>query len=73
MDAISATSMNSIGLRSLRQDTTPVTQQQDPVLIHSWSTRNLSMPFLSIEVLAAIGWTPKKELIDSGVSLWLLG
>jgi hypothetical protein len=25
--------------------------------------RNLSMPFLSIELLAALGWTLKKELI----------
>jgi len=30
------------------------------------------MPFLSIEVLAALGSTLKKELTDSGVSLWLL-
>ena len=30
------------------------------------------MPFLSIEVLAALGSTLKKELIDSGVSLGLL-
>jgi hypothetical protein len=30
------------------------------------------MPFLSIEVLAALGSTLKKELIDSGVSLWFL-
>ena len=38
----------------------------------SWIVRNLSMPFLSIEVLSALGSTLKKELIDSGVSLWLL-
>jgi hypothetical protein len=30
------------------------------------------MPFLSIEVLAALGSTLKKEFIDSGVSVWLL-
>jgi len=30
------------------------------------------MPFLSIEVLAALGSTLKKELIDFGVSLWVL-
>jgi hypothetical protein len=34
--------------------------------------RNLLMPFLSIEVLAALGSSVKKELIDSGVFLWLL-
>ena len=34
--------------------------------------RNSSMSFLSIEVLAALGSTLKKELIDSSVSLWLL-
>jgi hypothetical protein len=34
--------------------------------------RNLSMPFLSIEVLAGLGSTVNKELIDSGVYLWLV-
>ena len=42
-------------------------------LLLEWGmSRNLSMPLLSIEVLAALGSTLKKELIDFGVSLWLL-